>query len=364
MKKIIKPLLLLLFVAIVISGCFFEKGGKEETSDKMTTNVTGTGTTGAPTDTENKGGEEGTGDKMTTDIIDTGTTGVSIDAEKGLSLTSGDAVLGFCVKNDRIVISTLSTGKRELAADTACSLPAQYRPDGGDVLVKFEWKYTGAYEYIGERDEQGYKISFVDKKAGMTCDMIITAREGLAGPFEIYGYLTCTGESTCLVQPDQYFTATLKKESVPTAWTFGKEGWLAEGVQKYSGEYFAGSGIRKKEIKNNTVKASCKVSSDYPNPGSLPMMYIDYGEYGLIFAQEWSSGLLTAKGKDDTLTLGAALDPNGELSTYLNSGDSMLLPSVYLGAYEGDVEVGSNIFKHWFLRYKAPECMYENENEV
>lgn len=65
-------------------------------------------------------------------------------------------------------------------------------------------------------------------------------------------------------------------------------------MKKFSGEYFSGTGIRKKEIKNNTVKASCKVSSDYPNPVSLPMMYIDGGDYGLIFAQEWSSGLLTA----------------------------------------------------------------------
>ena len=41
----------------------------------------------------------------------------------------------------------------------------------------------------------------------------------------------------------------------------------------------------------------------------------------------------------------------------------MLLPPVYIGVYEGDVEVGSNLFKHWFLRYKAPECMTENQNE-
>ena len=334
MKKILTALLFLLFAAIMITGCSSEKGGEGGTSDTMTTKVT-----------------------------DAGTTGIPADAENGLYLASGDAALGFYVKDDRIVINTLSTGKRELAAETACALPAQYRLNDGDFLTDFEWKYTGAYEYTGERDEQGYRISFADETAGMTCDVILTARNGLAGPFEVYGYLSCTGESTCLVQPDQYFTATLKKETVPTAWTFGKEGWLAEGVKKYSGEYFAGSGIRKKEINNNTIKASCKVSSDYPNPGSLPMMYIDYGEYGLIFAQEWSSGLLTAKGKDNTLTLGAALDPNGELSTYLKPGDSMLLPSVYLGAYEGDVEIGSNLFKHWFLRYKAPERMYENENE-
>lgn len=334
MKNILKTLLPVLFAALIIAGCSRESGGKEESSDSMSTIVT-----------------------------DTGTTGIPADAEKGLSLTSGDAALSFYVKDDSIVINSFGTDKHQLAADAACTLPAQYRLNDGDFLTEFSWKFDAAYEYTGDREEAGYKLVFTDENAGMKCDIIISARTGLAGPFEFYGYLYCTGEKTVLVQPDSYFAATIKKEGNPTAWTFGKEGWLAEGVKKYSGEYYSGTGIRKKEIKNNTIKASCKVSSDYPNPGSLPMMYIDGGDYGLIFAQEWSSGLLTAKGKDDTLTLGAALDPNGELSTYLNPGDGMLLPPVYIGVYEGDVEVGSNLFKHWFLRYKAPECMTENQNE-
>ena len=44
-------------------------------------------------------------------------------------------------------------------------------------------------------------------------------------------------------------------------------------------------------------------------------------------------------------------------------GTTVATPSVYLGVYDEDVDVGSNIFKHWFLRYKAPDNMWEDENE-
>ena len=93
MKNILKTLLPVLFAALIIAGCSRESGGKEESSDSMSTIVT-----------------------------DTGTTGIPADAEKGLSLTSGDAALSFYVKDDSIVINSFGTDKYQLAADAACGV--------------------------------------------------------------------------------------------------------------------------------------------------------------------------------------------------------------------------------------------------
>lgn len=292
------------------------------------------------------------------------------DATKGLSIKSGDSTLSVIVKDNSLYITELMTnasGKNmsDTAVNTSCSLPEMYCPKDELDMLAFEWQYDGAHCYTAENGEEGYIITFFDEKASAVYDMYITAHKEKAGPFEIYGFLKNSGEQILLVKPNNYFSAAVKGDEPPTAWTFSKEGWLAEGVKKFSGEYFSGTGIYKTKIVKNGVKASCKVSSTYSDPGSLPMMYIDYGDCGLYFAQEWSNGLLQARGTEGNgdLVLTAALEQYGDFSTYVNPSDSLFFPQIYLGIYDGDVDDGSNIFKHWFLEYKAPDCLTDNPEE-
>ncbi|MBO4548439.1 MAG: GH36 C-terminal domain-containing protein, partial [Abditibacteriota bacterium] len=54
---------------------------------------------------------------------------------------------------------------------------------------------------------------------------------------------------------------------------------------------------------------------------------------------------------------------DGNMITRLPKGGSMLIPPVYLGVYRGDVDDGSNAFKRWFVREKAPKNMLADPRE-
>ena len=109
--------------------------------------------------------------------------------------------------------------------------------------------------------------------------------------------------------------------------------------------------------------ASYTTNQDWNAGGDISMMYIDTGSQGLYFAQDWSNGKLTAQGgKSNTVALNAMLG-TGSFTTSVPAGGSMLLPSVYVGVYDGDIETGSNLYKRWFFNVKAPDNMVSDPNE-
>ena len=42
---------------------------------------------------------------------------------------------------------------------------------------------------------------------------------------------------------------------------------------------------------------------------------------------------------------------------------SFAVPSVYFGAFAGDVDAGTNSFKRWFWEHKVPRSLYDNPTE-
>ncbi|MBQ9816104.1 MAG: GH36 C-terminal domain-containing protein [Proteobacteria bacterium] len=109
--------------------------------------------------------------------------------------------------------------------------------------------------------------------------------------------------------------------------------------------------------------AAYTTNQDWNAGGDISMMYLDTNESGLYFAQEWSNGRLTASGADGNQAHLNALIGNGDFSTSLTKGQVLYLPSIYIGVYDGDIDIGSNHFKRWFLNCKAPENMMKDANE-
>lgn len=333
-----RKIMLLLFVILVavLAGCAGGAGGGKESS--MISNSSGT----ADTDTVEP-----------------------VDAEAGLKLSTENSALGLSIKNGRLYITSLAAEDADFGTETECALPECYSR-GDSPERDFEWVYERAEKLTGKDGESGYVIRFSDSEAKAYYDFYVTAHPDIPGPFEIYGYLGNTGDGSLEVTPGKWFSVTVSGESAPTAWTFAKEGWLAEGVKKYDGTEHIGAGIYKTVVSKKKVSAACYITHDVSSPGYLPMMYLDYGASGLYFAQEWTDALLTAKpqnGGNGEVLLTAELQHYGEFTTAVNAGDSLYFPRLYLGVYDGDVEVGSNTFKRWFLNKKAPAYLTENDAE-
>ncbi len=285
------------------------------------------------------------------------------------ALSSLTTSIGLEIRENSLFITSLKTesGVEKVASPTAYALPAQHGnyESGGDY-VDFAWVYTGYTTYNDGDGGKGYTFLFEDAVMSCTYALTVVARADMAGPFEFFANFTNNGAETILVKPEAIFTAAVSGEAAPTAWTFHKESGVAEGYRgNQHDDYYAGTGIYHTVLESGmTATAYNTINHDWNENGDIPMIYVDYGTNGIYYALEWTHGTLNAVGEGaGSVTLSAEL-ANRDFETKLEAeGGSMTVPSVYFGVYDGDVDMGSNAFKHWFLRYKAPDNMWEDENE-
>ena len=308
------------------------------------------------------GGDDGTGSVTTGG---TGEEAVRNDkTEFVLKSKTTESVIS--VKNGVLSLSSLKTesGKENTGAPTDYALPEAYET-GASAKKKFDWVYRGYSVYTDGKGGSGYRFIFDDGDAGAEYDVYAVVRADMPGPVELFGYLTNKGNRAMTLMPGAFFRASTGGDKVPVAWTFNKESGTAEGWKvPYNNQLASGSGIYQTELtQGNTASAYSRVNQNWNDSGAIPMMYLDYGGSGVYFALEWTNGKLSATGmKNNGAVLSVCLYEQG-FRTQIPAGAVFYLPSVYIGAYDGDVDIGSNIFKHWFLRYKAPSNLLEDKDE-
>ncbi len=233
------------------------------------------------------------------------------------------------------------------------------------------WVHTATENYDDGDGGVGYIFRFKNDDAALTYDLYAVARPDMAGPFEFFGYVTNNGTETYeRFTPRSYFNVSVDGEDTPTAWTFNKESGIAEGytwTYQDMERHYDGTGIYHTALgKGKKARAYNETVSAWNENGQIPLMYIDYGTNGLYIGMEWTNGSLSAEGAGNgEVTLSAWLGSSefGFKSKIGGNGGTFFMPPVYLGVYDGDVDDGSNVFKHWFFRYKSPDNLRENDNE-
>jgi len=117
----------------------------------------------------------------------------------------------------------------------------------------------------------------------------------------------------------------------------------------------------------------------------LPVTYISatgsrYGTtmHGLYIGSEWELGTVAISTRKVDITT-VSINPIGQadpaknlaadyvtIATRSTDPDvhaSFAVPSVYYGAFQGDVDDGGNSFKNWFWRHKITRSLHDNSNE-
>lgn len=284
------------------------------------------------------------------------------------SLTSETAVT---LRGGRPFITSLRTesGTETVKAPTECSLP--------DLGADYSWTYRDYKDYDDGKGGRGFSLRFTCEQLALTYHWNIVARPESPGPFEFFGEIINEGTVTHELAPGAFFAASVAGDKIPTAWTFSKESGVAEGYTLYwtnpNGVSFSGKGIKTRKLSNGvSAHAANSIESGWNLNGSIPMMYLDFETHGIYFALEWTNGRIDATGKENggaslSVHIGDFSVKDGatvyDFTTQLPPKCTFRVPSVYLGAYDGDVDDGSNVFKRWFLRYKAPSNVYDNECE-
>ena len=103
--------------------------------------------------------------------------------------------------------------------------------------------------------------------------------------------------------------------------------------------------------------------------------------HGVFIGSEWELGTfdVTARGTDRFMCASVTVSPIEAAndakglhddcvtiaagSSNPDIGESFEIPAVYIGAYAGDVDSGSNSFKKWFWHHKIARSLVENDNE-
>ncbi len=285
------------------------------------------------------------------------------------TLKTGDSVMVLEATDKGLTVRSLKSaeGREALKDESNFALPGKVKTEDGKYRAA--WAFTSMTAMEGNEngtDYTGVEIRYSCEKFGLTLTVRVLARPSLAGPFEFRTSVKNLSKSDVRIVPGSFasLTAAAGGELV----SIKKESGLSEGYRHYDGTFFGGTGIYRDPADGAAnVTAWVNTFQNFNSSGYLPMIYQDKGDHGVYCALEWSSGRVLAKGTGKGITFSVDMDDvsegGGEFSTLIGVGSALDFPSVYYGVYEGTLDEGSNIFKHWFFACKAPAALRDNEKE-
>lgn len=265
-------------------------------------------------------------------------------------------------------LSTKASGVNMVAEEPVeIELPEYYTLN--NQLSRFAWVFTEAQALSGEMGD-GVALFFEDAASQSQYRLYFAGYTAAEGPFQVWAELENKSAEQFSFTLGDIVSVKAFGEGEALAWWVNKEGGIAEGFRNMNGTHFKGTGIYSMAVNARASKAVWTTADQNWNAGgSIPMVWLDYGSARGVYAGlEWPYGQIEIKGKSSAKnTASAALHVNlnnkSDFETRLNAGDTFLVPTAYLGVYDGDLDEGSNHFKNWFFDFKVPDNLRENADE-
>ncbi len=218
------------------------------------------------------------------------------------------------------------------------------------------WKLVDTF--VGADNEKALKFTFKCNELNITLDSIWQA-SGEDGPVQHTMNVNNGTDMNLVILSTQSFKATLDASLKPEIWQFRKESSKAT----LKGVYIS------KPLTGVEYNSYTKTSETDGVNGFIPVIYLNCNDdHGMYVAWEWSHGRVMAEKVDDPQTVNDTqfviqAGFNDDFKTVIESGSTFLIPTAYIGTYNGDVDNGGNIFKSWFYNNKAPSFLTKDENE-
>jgi hypothetical protein len=259
------------------------------------------------------------------------------------TLATDDTELQLSVLNDKIFVNTLKNPTQAwnwTPATTEVPLPGEKSVAVGATEYAPHWKFVGAKE--DRTDGYTVTLTFASAMPKLRLKSVWQARSG-QGPVENWVTIENQSGGNVIFSPD----------IVATRLNLQADGQVrlhrAEKTQVDWGKvHYAPLG----------PKATVTTGNDM-----IPLMIFDVGEkHGLYLGFEWEIGGFQVKSGDNPMQITASVHPITEKVTRGN-GQTFLIPSVYYGTYQGDVDDGSNALKRWFWKYKITRSLHDNPGE-
>lgn len=270
---------------------------------------------------------------------------------------TGDTVLTVNAEESAVRLAGMIRKGRECMVPSYLAMPFAYEREG--TVLPFLWSFEK-----GEQTDDGFVLVYADAASGCTYRIEANGKKDLNGPVEISGSVVNNSHDVIRIVPGKIFSAEFAFPVPPTAWRFMKESGVAEGLRWHNDPnvFFPGTGIYRDVLDSgNSVTAETNTHQDFNAGGMIPIIYMDGGNMGAYTAFEWTSCRITAEGTERGAAV--SVDFRENFNTRIPVGGDLMIPPVYFGGYDGDIEDGSNEFKRWFFSVKTPATVRCNPNE-
>ena len=366
-----KRLLLLLVVMLlavttaVISSCDVNVNvtpGGETTDETTDTPEIGSTNTDAPDTTDTTEPPETSGDTIMEEK--------DILMGEEIALQSGSNEIKLVTENKKLLVTYLAaeSGKNTVVNPVAYDFPDTIQI--GEQEIDAVWQFVSS-KHVTTDTTNEFVATYRDDDC--KCDLVIRvkAHTDNEGPFEFITELKNGTDKTIRITPGSFASVSFNLGSQATAMLVKKESGQAEGFTHYDGNYVGGSGIYLFDTAERTsARAWVNTDQGWNESGFIPMIYLQGSDYGVYCALEWSAGAVRYDREGDEIEMSVSMDgvygqfaTASEFITRVDAGDTFLFPTVYYGAYDGEIDDGSNIFRRWFFDVKAPDKLREDKNE-
>lgn len=237
----------------------------------------------------------------------------------------------------------------QLLSERPQVIPLVSRIDVAGSIHEPQWEYYGS-EYTSSL----ITLQFISEVHNLNLTMYFKlASED--GPMEIWSEIYNASDEEITLYRQESFKTAIDLGGNLKIWRFHKDSGYADEVGTYVDT-----------VQNNAFLVSeTNPKLNWNENGFIPCIFIDQGTSGAYLAYEFPKGRIEtisiSSGEKYQISLAAGL--NDGFKTNLPSGETFVVPTVYFGLYEGDVDDGSNIFKRWFFNNKAPASLRQNTNE-
>ena len=260
-----------------------------------------------------------------------------------IALSTDDTTLNVVVSNNVIYVDSLLNPAQNwnwVSSPAAVPLPGANSVYIGNTAYTPTWTFCEATE----ENSNGHQVifRFTSTTPGLELKSIWQARPG-PGPVE--NRVTIQNKAGV----DVAYRSTIAAAAVTIR--------ADRAVNLYR---FDKTAVGRGQVYNDRIGANASFST---TTAMIPFIMLDAGAvHGLYIGYEWELGGFTVTSGSDPLAITASAYPLTENVTQTNN-EVFVIPSVYYGAYKGDIDDGSNKFKKWFWNHKITRSLHDHADE-
>jgi hypothetical protein len=269
-------------------------------------------------------------------------------------LSTDDTRMTIGIVSNRPAILRLANPARGwnwTPAPAAFSLLGRVTVNNATVIP--DWTYRDAT--VAESNGRKLTLRFTSTRPKLELDSVWTARKG-AGPVEEQMTLKNQTGGPLTINAADVESANMPfvADRAVTLWRFSKT--PREGIADAHGRRKTDVGVFIKQLGPNTL-----IHSVFGRYGiltldrELPFEMFDVGSrHGLYIGYTFGYGLSTATTDHNPLRITTRFYLNDVESIKVDKNVDLEVPGIFIGAYKGDTDDGSNRMKRWFRTYKLP----------